>query len=85
MDALTIRITLVETLIGMLFAERATREADPIAAVKAMRDQMLRIMDRTTATGLAPEELVAIRGQLANETNRLFNEIEGRVREAAER
>jgi len=79
-----LRITLVETMIGVLFAERATHEVEPIATVKVMRDQMLRIMGNTTAAGLPPQELTAIRSQLADQTNRLFNEIERRVREAPE-
>jgi hypothetical protein len=79
---LMVRMTLVETLIRVLFAERAVRSANPMATVQDMRDQILRIMGNTTASSLSPEQLELIRRQLANEVNRVFDEIERRVREA---
>jgi hypothetical protein len=88
MDALhqlTLRMTVLETLVGMLFAERALHEVEPIAAVKEMRAQILRIMGNTTASGFTPEQLATLKAQLADAANRLFNEIEGRVRDAPSR
>jgi hypothetical protein len=69
-------------MLGMLFAELATQEADPIAAAKTLREQMIRIMGRATSGSLSPEALTLERARLIDEVNRLFNEIEDRVKGA---
>jgi hypothetical protein len=65
-----------------LFAERALHESNPIATVAAMRGQAVRIVGNTTGPSLSAEELTAIRAGLAAAADRLFDEIEGRVRDA---
>jgi hypothetical protein len=77
-------LTLHSFLLNQVWAQRLMADPSPLAAVEAMRERMMRMLDRSTMpSGASADDMEMIRGHILTEGERFMDGVRARIEEVS--